>query len=351
MNHRGGIGAVLEVYNSYYENFNFISSYTIGTRFSKVIYFLISICKLIYTLCINWKIKVVHIHGASYGSFYRKSIFILISKFIFRKKVIYHVHGARFDLFVQGAAKPNGEEQWMPKLTRRLVKAILSRTDQLICLSHSWEAFFIDELNIEKDKVIVLNNVINVDYNTRNIRVEGKLKLVFLGEVGVRKGLYDLLDVIKTNKGIFENKIHLSIGGNGDTDYLQKFITEQEIGHFVSYVGWISGERKKSLLRESDILILPSYAEGLPISLLEGMAFGMPLISTNVGGIPEILFNGVNGILINPGNKEDIRNAILYFIKNPLKINEFGSKSMEIVYQFKPENVFRKLSEIYKSLL
>lgn len=350
-NHRGGIGAVLEVYNSYFDNFNFISSYKIGTTISQVLYFLISICKFIYTLCLNGEIKIVHIHGASYGSFYRKSIFVLLSKFVFRKKVIYHVHGARFDLFVYGEAKPNGVKQWIPKLTRRLVKAILSRTDLLLCLSYSWETFFINELNIEKHKIIVLNNVINFDVNTPNYAVNGKLKLVFLGEVGVRKGLYDLLDVIKINKDIFENKIHLSIGGNGDIDYLQKFISQHDIGHIVSFVGWISGERKISLLRDSDILILPSYAEGLPISLLEGMAFGMPLISTNVGGIREILINGVNGILISPGNKENIRDAILYFLKNPSKISEFGSKSFEIVNVYRPESVFKKLSEIYKSFV
>ena len=100
-----------------------------------------------------------------------------------------------------------------------------------------------------------------------------------------------------------------------------------------------------------DVFVLPSYNEGLPISILEAMSYNLPIISTKVGGIPEILKNEYNGYLINPGDLIALENAISALINNPSKRKLQGKRSGEIVKSFLPEQVIRQLDYLYKELL
>ena len=96
---------------------------------------------------------------------------------------------------------------------------------------------------------------------------------------------------------------------------------------------------------------MPSYNEGLPIAILEAMSYSHPIISTPVGGIPEVVKDHQNGILVEPGNLEQIKEALLFFIEHPEVIRSYGKKSYEIVQPYFPENVFLQLKEIYCDLL
>ena len=100
-NHRGGVGAVIEVYSHYFERFNFIPSYKSGSGLFKIAVFFLGLIKLCYTLTTNRKIEIIHIHGASYGSFYRKFFIFILGKYIFRKKIIYHIHGGGYKIFYE----------------------------------------------------------------------------------------------------------------------------------------------------------------------------------------------------------------------------------------------------------
>ena len=97
--------------------------------------------------------------------------------------------------------------------------------------------------------------------------------------------------------------------------------------------------------------ILPSFNEGLPIGILEAMAYGHPIISTPVGGIPEVLKDGVNGIMVEPGNVEQIGNAIFTLVEHKGLIREYGNHSLEIVQPYLPESVFATLSSMYNQLI
>lgn len=103
--------------------------------------------------------------------------------------------------------------------------------------------------------------------------------LLFLGH---NKGIYDLIDVIALHKKEFHGRQKLRVGGNREVDKVNILIKEKKISDIVSYVGWVSGGRKVELLDVSDAYILPSYKEGLTISILEAMSYGLPMISTKV---------------------------------------------------------------------
>ena len=100
-----------------------------------------------------------------------------------------------------------------------------------------------------------------------------------------------------------------------------------------------------------DVYILSSYSEGLPIAFLEAMAYHHPVISTPVGGIPEILKDGYNGRMVQPGDAGGIAKAICDYIEDKDSIKSQGENSYKVVQPFFPESVFASLKEIYQELL
>lgn len=335
----GGIDAVIAIYSKYFEIFNFIPTHKAGSALLKIYTFFIGLLKISYTLLRNRSIIIVHIHGSSYDSFYRKFICFVISKYIFRKKIVYHIHSGKFHLFFT-QSKTN---------VKKMIRNIINNVDCLICLSESWKQFFEDNFNPKK--VNVLPNIIDYPIIKDRNKDDKKIIFLFLGLIGSNKGIFDLIEVIKDNYHAFDGKIELIVGGNGEVDRLQNLIGKYQIAHIVKFVGWVQNEVKIQYLQDSDVYILPSYNEGLPISILEAMSYGKPVISTNVGGIPEVVKNNENGFLITPGNLEQIEQSMRYFMVNPQDIEKFGKISMELVKKHLPDSVFLQLENIYKEIL
>lgn len=338
-NHRGGVGAVIQIYSRYFEDFRFIETHKEGTPIVKIALYLKALLHFITKLIIRSEIKIIHIHGASYGSFYRKFSFFLIAKYLFNKKVIYHVHGAEYHLFYQ---KSKG-------FSKKGINFFINNADCVICLSQKWEDFF--KTIFSPKKVVIVPNIIDYPDNSLVKTNTNELKFLFLGKVGQRKGVYDLLDVIHQKRSYYKGKVKLQIGGNGEVELLEKMIKEKDLTEMVEYIGWVSSAEKNRYLNDCDVYILPSYNEGLPISILEAMSYGKPIISTPVGGIPEIVIPGRNGFLVEPGNLKSIDEVITNCVENKSSLVRLGIESIAIVEKHFPKNVLKELSFIYNELL
>ena len=174
---------------------------------------------------------------------------------------------------------------------------------------------------------------------------------MYMGEISKRKGGFDLLKAIVDNKEYFKDKLLLRIGGNEVDGDIKSYIREHGLESFVSYEGWIAGQKKIDCLNWEDVYILPSYNEGLPIAILEAMAYSHPIISTPVGGIPEVIKTGENGTLVKPGDTKAIADAIKFYIENSEAIKSQGDKAYEVVLDFFPKKVFGDLKDIYMKIL
>ena len=331
---RGGIASVLASYEKMIPNFHYISSNSRkGTMMG--VFALMKLMLLLPYFCYLKGIKIVHIHGASRKSFVRKSIIIRFAK-LMRRKVIFHCHGGEFKSYVAEV----GESK---------VLNVLSKCDAIVVLSQKWVDYFKGDLG--QKNVFVINNIVEpAQLFDENLKPTKELKLLFLGAISNNKGIFDLLDVIATNKAEFIGRIKLYIGGNGEVERLQSIISQTQLGEVVEYVGWVTGEDKNRLLKDCDIVMLPSYIEGLPITLLEAMAYAKPSITTNVGGIPEIIESGKNGVIITPGDKDALYDAIRLFVDNPKLIAEYGAEGLSRVVDFYPESVKNQLENLYKQL-
>lgn len=337
MKTKGGMTAVLVSYDKYIENMQFIPTWKLGNKLIKSGYALQAITRMWLKCIVDKNIKIIHIHGAANASFYRCKIFINLAKKL-KKKVILHEHAADFIEFYQNSNDKTG------------ISKTLNKCDCLIVLSESWKEYF-SSIGVDKNKIHVLNNIVSPQNFKDMPRKDNKLHLMFMGEISKRKGGFDLLQAISDNKEYFKDKLLLRMGGNEVDGDIKTFIRENQLEEFVSYEGWIAGNKKTECLNWEDVYILPSYNEGLPIAILEAMSYKRPIISTPVGGIPEIVKTHDNGILVHPGNKKEIAEAIKYYIEHPENIKIHGEKAYQTVQNYFPQKVFTDLTHIYQSLL
>lgn len=337
-NHPGGISAVIGYWSRYIEYLQYYPTWKSGNVFTRAWWFCSSYVLIALKLLFDKNIKIVHLHFAADGSFWRKEKLAKLSK-RFNKKLILHCHASRFKDFYNESSVE--KKQWIVKT--------LKMADTLIVLSNSWKSWFMS-IGVPEDRIIILHNItsppILLPIKKKN---DGKIHFLFMGEIGQRKGIFDILRGLNKRKDDLEGRLELRIGGNSNEKLLIDTIHANQLENMVKFEGWVSGEKKIELLNWADVFILPSYNEGLPISILEAMSYSMPIISTPVGGIPEVV-SKKNGILVTPGNDIEIINAMKLFIERPEMIEIYGKNSKNIVRTYLPDYVLGHLKQIYEEL-
>lgn len=328
----GGIGAVLKIYNKYLYNFKLLTTNSSNNLPLKVFKFSITIILYCIILINDKFIKIIHLHSASNGSFTRKIILSIIGK-AFNKKIIFHIHGGSFDKFATKSF-----------IYKKIIQFLLKKMNVIICLSESWKSFFETELDLKN--IFVLGNPIELKSFGTFFDNSNTLKLLYLGSLNQQKGIFDFIEYLKSNKYFKDKKIILSIGGIGDIASLQKSLENTD--HQIEYLGWLDDIRKDKALNECDIFILPSYIEGLPVSILEALAYSKPIIATNVGGITSIVKSGINGWIFNPGNFQQLDEVFDEIFKNDFSC--YNLNSYVIASQFSTDSIFEKLSKIYSTV-
>lgn len=249
-------------------------------------------------LTIYRKYELFHIHTACFGSTFRKRIYLNTVKRA-GKKAIVHIHGAEYMVFYAGLT---------PKKKKK-VRDFLQSADMVIALSQSWKKKF--QSVFELDNCVVLPNGIDTEEFLEGV-CEPEIhrnEFVFLGRMGERKGAYDLVEAVgiavRTNPDI-----RVYMAGDGEVEKVRSLVQEKKLQNHIEVHGWVDFKGKLGLLKEAATLVLPSYHEGLPMAILEGMAAGKAVISTKVGAIPEVV-KEENGILIRSGDIQALAEALV----------------------------------------
>jgi glycosyltransferase involved in cell wall biosynthesis len=296
---KGGIGTVLQNYLATdlprICRLYFVSSHKDGSKYCKY-YFAFAGLLSTLRILLREKIDIVHIHCGDTTSTCRKYFYFRIAQ-IFKKKIILHLHAS---LFLK-------QFKEIGPFWRLRLRRFFEESNLVICLSKSW----FDDIGLifpGTKRIVVPNGIILPDLNSHS-NCSGEITITFLGIIGHRKGVFDLLKAFKdlTDEGL---PISLKIGGNGEVSRLNRAIHALGLEGRVEYLGWITGEDKDSLLRKTDIYVLPSYGEGMPMSILEAMSYGIPILSTYVGGISELVEDGRSGFLIKPGDIDALRSNL-----------------------------------------
>lgn len=292
------------------------------------------VCKLL----INREIGLLHCHVSMRASFWRKSIFATLAR-QFKVAVILHIHGGRFRVFYDD----------QPLVVQHVIRYQLEKADRVLVLSPTWQEFI--KSIAPGANVGICRNYVEMPPLAHDTKDRTVINLLFLGFVGNLKGIHDLLAVLPEVVKSHPN-LRLRVGGNGEIDYAKDIVEREGLTNYVEFLGWVSGDAKRDLLASADIFVLPSYKEGLPVSLLEAMSYGVPVISTTVGSIPELIDDTVNGFLINPGDRQALQSLLVLLGKDAGLRVEIGDKGRQtILAQYSRQVVLPELEAVYSDLI
>ncbi|WP_336003372.1 glycosyltransferase family 4 protein [Halorientalis halophila] len=278
--------------------------------------------------------EVVHVHTAIRFSFYRSAFFVLFAKYVWGSKVILHVHGSTFDEFLETDSV----------LVSLLQRAVFGAVDDVIVLSDSWRE--VVSKHVTEADIHVVPNAITLDAYDPQFTAD-PVRLVFVSNLVPRKGVSELLDALDELERTVERPFRVDIAGDGPlAAEVQAFVADRD---YVTYHGYVSEERKRELLAKGSVFVLPTYAEGLPIAMLEGMASGNAIVSTAVGAIPEVIDED-NGLLVEPGDEEALVSALATLIRDPERTEAMARRNREAcASDYTWERLTRNLLDVYES--
>ncbi len=332
---RGGIASVLALYEEagfFGPRHKRMASTTDGGLLLRILWFAGFLPLYVARLLWDVSVDIVHIHMAVRASVVRKAMVFYLARALGRQTVL-HFHGGQFQVFFT-QSRP-----W----TRGLVANMFRQADRVICLNPVCREH-IEALTGARATVIYNPTRMQVP-----VRQDGEpVRFLFMGRIGQRKGVFDLIEAARhVNFG--PARLHLY--GDGEVDAARALVASYGLSGCVHVHGWVSGQEKEDVFRSCHVLVLPSYNEGLPVSVLEAMAYGMPVIATPVGGVPDAVVDGSNGIMVRPGDIHGLARAINRLAGDPFLREAMGRVGYERARQrFDVHAILEALEETYRSL-
>lgn len=303
-----------------------------GSMAMKLCYFVIGIISFLVRVPFC---KLVHIHTSEPPSAMRKRIFMRIAKAM-GKKVIIHFHA--FDT-----------ASTICSSSQEVYRYLFCNADVVIALSPTWKRAINDVFDLG-DKVQVLYNPCSM-IPISKVDVEKKKQILSAGVINSRKGYKDL--IIGMSK--IANSHHdwkLVFAGSGEIEEGKTLAKKMGIEKQVEFIGWVAGADKDRVFRETSIFCLPSYAEGFPMAVLDAWAYGLPVVATPVGGLPDIVKDGEDCLLFSPGDCNQLAEQLERLITDSELRGKIVKASKNMAEKVFNENVInRQLAEIYASLL
>lgn len=179
-------------------------------------------------------------------------------------------------------------------------------------------------------------------------------KICYLGNLGKHKGIDIILKALPLiiNKKGNQIELHIVTGGIVDSLFI-KYVKELSLDENVKFYSQSSHQKAMNILKKCDILALPSICiENCPLSILEAMASGIPVIASKAGGIPELVLDGQTGLLFKPRNIREFADKIIFIIENPSLAKIMRQNAIKLYdHKYKPDRHYKELIQIYKKSL
>ena len=288
-------------------------------RFDKLIFAIKAVLQFLAQV-ITKNPSLVYVHIGSNASLYRESFFVVLAK-MFGKKTGAHFHAGDVEEYLEKQRS----------LGRKYISWAISRSDKLIAVSKD-SANKLQKLAPKNEIEIIVNAIDTKPFAFSPNRLaerKGIVRLLFIGAMGKLKGETDLADVIKMIAKKHSD-FRVSFLGFG-SENLEKYCKKIGIENFIEFIGAVSLNDRIEFFEKADIFVLPTYAEAMPMSVIEAMAAGLPTVSTTVGGIPELIEETEEGFLVEPANIEKLAEKLSVLIENQDLRIKMGKKAQEKV--------------------
>ena len=286
---------------------------------------------------------IIHLHTSQGIAWFKDTFFVFLAK-LYGCRIVLHMHGGNFDKLYNRN----------PRILQTYTRKVMNLTDAIIAVSGEWRSRLAQI--VPADHIFAFQNCIAINAICPNLawRSGNMVTALFLGRVGTHKGVFDLLEAM----GRLQAKsppLQAWIAGGEERqgDQLKAMIRREELQlrDKCQLLGNVAGAKKAELLSKASFFVLPSYDEGLPMAVLEAMAAGLAVISTPVGGIPEVVKDGYNGFLVRPGDVEALAEKIAVLASDPHLCEVMGKRSREIAERdLDAKPYIERLVALYESI-
>lgn len=332
---RGGITSVVKAYENspLWDKFHckWIETHRDGGAFTKLSYLLKGFLQFLLNMPFY---DIVHIHTSEPPSALRKVLFMAVSKML-GKKVIVHFHSFSVDTTIKSKYQ-------------NVYRYLFGKADVVLVLSKYWQDELCRTFEFKDNKVKLLYNPCTTEVSSK---VYPKRKqILYAGTVNARKGYADMIKAFALVADRFPDW-SIIFAGNGEIEEGKALASQLGIAKQTVFLGWVRGEEKDKAFKEASIFCLPSYAEGFPMGVLDAWAYGLPVITTPVGGIPDIAIDGKNCLLFNPGDVDVLAKQMDKMMSSEELRKLVASESNELAKgMFSVEKVIERLGNIYQNL-
>jgi glycosyltransferase involved in cell wall biosynthesis len=251
------------------------------------IFYVLGFCLWMLIYRITGRLDVVHINVSSYGSTYRKIIISLWARLL-RTPYVLHLHGSEYRTFW---VDDNGRKS-------RLIRSMFEHAGRVVVLGRVWRDFIAGR----------------APGSAAHVGGGNQVHILFLGRIGERKGVPQLLEALAQTRHLAGWRA--TIAGDGEVDAARAKAAELGLADRITFPGWVGPDEVALLIASADILVLPSFAENLPISVIEGMAAGLAVIATPVGAVEDIVTHEKTGLLVPPGDVPALSAALRRLIED-----------------------------------
>lgn len=329
---RGGITAVIEAHKkgAQWDKYQcrWIETHIDRGFLYKLLYFIKSF--FIYNAVVPFY-DIVHIHTSEVPSAARKCVYFFIAR-LWRKKIIIHFH-IPHDI----------KDKYKP-----IYRYLFNHADKIVLLSQYWRDQVIKDFQISKEKAIVIYNPCTATISPHSYIQ--KNHILYAGTLNSRKGYTDMINAFaRIARKYPEWKIVFA--GNGEIENGRLLAQRHNIEQQTIFLGWVNGEQKEQAFKESKIFCLPSYGEGFPMAVLDAWSYELPVITTPVGGIPDIAIDRTNMLLFTPGDIQTLANNMEELINNPSLYKTIAGESKKLASTtFNIETINQKIDLLYETL-
>jgi glycosyltransferase involved in cell wall biosynthesis len=317
---------------------------TRGPKFTRIVwpaFFLNSIFQIVR--CVPRR-PLLHIHLAANGSTLRKMIVVYLGR-LFQLDYVIHLHDPVYATFYKG----------LPRWMRLLVRSMFLGAGRVIVLGNATAVMVAELLEVPSERIDIVPNAVPGPANLvrgNNDEEEAEPHILFLGQLQPRKGVHDLIAALARPEVADLQWTTTLAGGGPDQAGYEKQAAQAGLRHRISFPGWLTRRATRSLLETSAILVLPSYAEEMAMSVLEGMAFGLCIVCTPVGALAEVVEDGVSALVVSPGDIQGLAVALARCITDPELRRRLGRNARDAYlrrynvadYQKRIEAVYQRLT-------
>ena len=288
---------------------------------------------------------VVHVHAGGWVSLIRKALYLKEARLAGR--VVLHAHGS------------NDLEQFhdRDRLRAAWLERVFRGADAVVVVSRHMQARMREWLGAEFPVHLVYNPVNVRDFDACLSRAPSPRRgrrrptLLFMGWMLEFKGIFDLLDVLPRVLQSVPDALFRFGGDGADMDRMRAEVARRGLEESVELLGWITGQQKMHAFTAADVFCLPSHSEGLPITIIEAMSAGLPVVATRISGIPEEVIEGETGLLYALGDLDGLADAISRLLSDAaLRAEMGGAGRRRVEAVFDRDVVAGQLVGLWRSL-